>query len=317
MPKNHFRHFLRHFSCHSKMVRLLNLTLLLTFAVCAMPSRADTLPLPPEKINHPYPDVAITELHSAQSLVSYFDKRNYQLNTVYQTRVLPAIFVENLPSNLQALSVPEKTSTYIRLLLPTVVAVNAQILRVRHALLDISQKPKASWSDAEVAWVNALMTHYGVKNNDLNELLLRVDIIPVGMALAQGIDESGWGTSHFAIAGSNLYGEHLPSTGGKYLTTPGGNVKVAAFDNLYAGTASYMHNLNSTQAYREMWQLRQQLRAQKRLTGDALVGALIDYSTRGQAYVDNLRALIHHHQLDHFDRVALTRTNPQVVRFAR
>ena len=161
------------------------------------------------------------------------------------------------------------------------------------------------------------MASYDINTNNIDELLLHLDVIPVGMVLAQGIDESGWGTSYFAINGNSLFGEHLSSQGGKYLSTPGGHVKVAAFDNLFEGTARYMYNLNTTSAYHELWTLRQQLRKDNKLSGYELVESLSHYSTRGQAYVDNLQALIKHHHLDSFDNVEFNYTTPLRIRFTK
>lgn len=137
------------------------------------------------------------------------------------------------------------------------------------------------------------------------------------MMLAQGIDESGWGTSHFAIAGNALYGQHLARKGGKYLISSSGNVKVAAFDNIYHSTASYVHNLNTTRAYSSFRDIRHKLRQEnKTITGHQMVQALSEYSSRGQAYVDDLRSLIRHHELDSYDRAALSDTrDPALVSF--
>ena len=44
-------------------------------------------------------------------------------------------------------------------------------------------------------------------SNALAELLMRVDIVPPSLALAQAADESGWGTSRFAEQGNSLFGQ--------------------------------------------------------------------------------------------------------------
>ncbi|GIU32060.1 glucosaminidase domain-containing protein [Shewanella schlegeliana] len=290
-------------------------SLLLLVSPCTLASPAlylnQSLPLSPEKIQQPYHKVSVNTLSSAEELIAAFNNNGYLLTAVKQSNRLPSYYVENLPSDLNALPVSQKTSGFIRLLLPTIKAVNERILLIRDELSRLSTKPKSQWSEAEGRWVQTLSESYAIKSGEIDELLLHIDIIPVGMVLAQGIDESGWGTSHFAIAGNNLYGEHLPHDGGKFLTTPGGHVKVAAFSDLYQSTASYMHNLNTTRAYKELRLLRQQLRAQNKLTGYELVQSLKHYSTRGQAYVDNLRALIKHHHLDDFDQAKLN-TNDSV-----
>ncbi len=283
--------------------------------VAAKPSLE--LPLPPEQLNHPYPEVAVESLNSAVELIHVFEKQGYQLDAVRHNGVLPANFVENLPEDLNSLPVQEKTTGFIRLLLPTITAVNEQILRVRQSLVALSKLPQSQWSAREQKWVESLMTSYGVTGQNISDLLFHIDVIPAGMALAQGIDESGWGTSYFAVNGNGLYGEHLPAQGGKFLTTPGGHVKVAAFNNLYKGTAGYIYNLNTTDAYRNLWTLRRELRERGHLTGYDLVQALSLYSTRGEAYVDNLRALIRNHRLDSFDHVKLDNRDAKRYRFEK
>ena len=48
---------------------------------------------------------------------------------------------------------------------------------------------------------------YGVKNKDLLTLKIRMDEIPVSLAIAQGAKETGWGTSRFALEGNALFGQ--------------------------------------------------------------------------------------------------------------
>ncbi|MGF1808066.1 glucosaminidase domain-containing protein, partial [Aliivibrio sifiae] len=236
-------------------------------------------PIPPEEISQPYPDVKVQTISSAEALINQFKQQQYQLNTTIKNDSLPAIFVENLPTDLNSLPVEQKTSGFIRLLLPTIIDVNKHITNVRNKVISLSKQPTTKWTQEETAWMKNLMASYDIKSNNVDELLLRLDVIPIGMVLAQGIDESGWGTSYFAVNGNSLYGEHLSSKGGKYLSTPGGHVKVAAFDNLFAGTARYMYNLNTTSAYKDLWTLRQQLRQENKLSGSELVQALSHYST--------------------------------------
>lgn len=297
----------------SKKLKHIAASLLL---IASSSTLADTqLPISPEKIHNPYPEVKVTTLNSAQSLIKEFKQHQYQLAKISSIEQIPSFFVENLPSDLNSLPVQEKISGFIRLLLPTIIEVNKRISAVRNDVITLSKQPKSEWSKEETVWLNELMTSYDIKSNSIDDLLLRLDIIPVGMVLAQGIDESGWGTSYFAVKGNGLYGEHLSSKGGKYLSTPGGHVKVAAFDNLFAGTARYMYNLNTTSAYKDLWILRKKLSREGKLSGYELVDALSHYSTRGDAYVDNLQSLIKHHKLDSFDQVTFDSSTPIRVRF--
>lgn len=299
----------------SKKLKHISASLLL---IASSSTLADTqLPISPEKIHNPYPEVKVTTLNSAQSLINQFKLHQYQLANVSSTDRIPAFFVENLPSDLNSLPVQEKISGFIRLLLPTIIEVNKRISAVRNDVITLSKQPKSEWSKEETVWLNELMTSYDIKSSRIDDLLLRLDIIPVGMVLAQGIDESGWGTSYFAVNGNSLYGEHLSSKGGKYLSTPGGHVKVAAFDNLFTGTARYMYNLNTTSAYKDLWILRKKLSREGKLSGYELVEALSHYSTRGDAYVENLQSLIKHHQLDGFDNIEFNNTAPIRIRLTK
>lgn len=299
----------------SKSFKTATVSLMLLVSSSAIAN--ENLPISPEQISHPYPDVKVTTLDSAASLIHEFTQKQYRLKRITERGEMPMLFVENLPADLNALSVEQKTSGFIRLLLPTITEVNKRIMDVRTKVMALSALPKSQWTKAESVWMDNLMRAYFVKSNNIDDLLFRVNVIPAGMVLAQGIDESGWGTSYFAVNGNSLFGEHLSSEGGKYLSTPGGHVKVAAFNNLFEGTAHYMYNLNTTSAYKDLWTLRQKLAKENKLSGYELVQSLSHYSSRGQAYVDNLRALIQYHQLDSFNSVEFNNTPPMRIQLAR
>ena len=72
-----------------------------------------------------------------------------------------------------------------------------QVLQNSHHTLDTQ--------DAE--WLNEKFQQYKVKNNNPKELLVKMDIIPPSLAIAQAAYESGWGTSRFAIEGNALFGQ--------------------------------------------------------------------------------------------------------------
>ena len=55
---------------------------------------------------------------------------------------------------------------------------------------------------------------YGVKNKDLLTLKIRMDEIPVSLAIAQAAKETGWGTSRFAQEGNALFGQWTFSDNG-------------------------------------------------------------------------------------------------------
>jgi len=299
----------------------LTLVLLVSELSLAEPVVKPELPKLPVHLQAPFANITHHKTYSsAKEFETLLEAYGYKLEGVRKTQLVPQVFATNVPPHLAKLPVREKISTFIRLLLPNVVKVNEDIEGVRAEVIVLQQKSASglTLTDTEHAWLAALGKDYGLDEHDFEELLKRVDSVPTAMVLAQGIDESGWGTSHFAIAGNALYGQHLASKGGKYLTSSSGNVKVAAFDNIYHGTASYIHNLNATRAYASFRETRQELRNKHaRVTGQQMVGALADYSARGQAYVKDLRDLIRHHELDSYDKVYLADTGrPALVSFA-
>ena len=137
------------------------------------------------------------------------------------------------------------------------------------------------------------------------ELLMRVDVVPPSLSLAQAASESGWGTSRFAAEGNSLFGQWTWGKGLKpteQRTSKLGDYRVAAFDSTAQAAYSYALNLNTARAYRALRLKRADLRRQNlRISGTVLAETLVNYSERGQAYVDDLKALIRENRLDDAD----------------
>ena len=98
-----------------------------------------------------------------------------------------------------------KKETFIKIVLPLVVAENERILADRKKLKRILKKKQTS--DLEKQWLRQKLLEYKVKKGNMDELVERVDIIPTSIALAQAAKESGWGTSRFALEGNAIFGQ--------------------------------------------------------------------------------------------------------------
>jgi uncharacterized FlgJ-related protein len=142
-------------------------------------------------------------------------------------------------------------------------------------------------------------------SNALAELLMRVDIVPPSLALAQAADESGWGTSRFAEQGNSLFGQWAWGKGLKpteQRRSEFGDQRIAAFGSTAQAAYAYTLNLNTQDAHRDLRLRRADLRRQKqRISGSVLAETLLHYSERGQAYVHDLEALIQKNWLDGTD----------------
>jgi len=193
--------------------------------------------------------------------------------------------------------------TFIR---PVIKAENAHIVETRMRLQELAAGDSIGWLDQR--WLYGLAKDYGVDPEGVQSevliktLLHRVDVIPLSLALAQAAKESGWGTSRFAREGLNLFGEwcYEPGCGLVPLDRDSGRShEVREFDSVADSVASYMRNINTHHGYRELRRIRAALRAQgKPLSGLLLADQLHRYSERGQAYVEDIKGLIRHNDLE-------------------
>jgi len=264
----------------------------------------------------------VLAVDSAQGFARLLDEYENSLSQVRKTADVKALHPENLPPDLAALPIPEKTSIFISLVLPSVLRANEEIAQTRSEILRLlSKKEKYQrLTTKEEWWLNRLASSYGCTADDEDQLLMRVDEVPPALALAQAITESGWGTSRFAREGNALYGLHLPTNSkGKYLVSERGNVKVAAFDSVYEATKSYMHSLNRGFAYRDFRQQRAAMKQQgETVTGHALAANLHSYSELGDRYIRDLQLLIEQYRLEELNGAALKpEKRDHVVRFQR
>ncbi len=153
-----------------------------------------------------------------------------------------------------------------------------------------------------------------VTDDGVAELWSRVDIIPASLALSQGAEESGWGTSRFAAQGNALFGQW---TWGDHAMKPEqqrtklGNYGVAAFESPQESVISYMLNLNSHRAYGDLRARRAAARARgEKPTGRDVARGLTKYSERGEAYVESLHSIMNANQLDATDEAYLSEGPP-------
>lgn len=181
---------------------------------------------------------------------------------------------------------------------------NARILKSRERLLGFRAilAGGALLSPAERHALDLIAAEYRIPRNDLpisdmvEELLLRVDIIPASLALAQAATESAWGTSRFAREGNNIFGQWCFDEGCGLI--PGRRAddashEVRAFASVDAAVKAYYRNLNSNPTYEYFRELRAHMRLQdKPLDSHQLADGLTRYSERGRAYVAEIRDMI-------------------------
>ena len=113
-------------------------------------------------------------------------------------------------------------------------------------------------TDLEKQWLRQKLLEYKVKKGNLDELLIRMDMIPVSIALAQAAKESGWGTSRFALEGNAIFGQWTwDGQGIAPLKRDGDkNHKILKFPILRASVKAYQNNLNTHKSYSKFTEKR-------------------------------------------------------------
>lgn len=134
----------------------------------------------------------------------------------------------------------------------------------------------------------------------INDLLVRVDVIPTSLVLVQAANESAWGSSRFARIGLNFFGIWCYRTGCGMV--PGGRNtgakhEVAAFQSVDAAVSGYFNNINKHNAYHVFRTIRSELRAQDQpLDAKILATGLLPYSERGAHYVSDITDMLRHNK---------------------
>jgi len=250
-----------------------------------------------------------------RDLLRLFDEHGYDDSTLNQG--VPLILVDALPGDLADVkSVSTRKAVFFLSLLPMVLIVNDEILAQREFLLELDRKlaRHQALGAMEEKRFASLANEYGLKKFefgrlDIGRLLDRVDQVPPSLVLAQAANESGWGTSRFALQANNLFGQwtFTPGTGLVPEGRPKGETyEVRLFDNLLDSVRSYMKNLNTHPAYRSFRQLRRELREQGApLKGIHLAQGLKNYSIRRDEYVKEIVDLIRTNNLARFSAANL------------
>ena len=243
-----------------------------------------------------------------QTVLNLFEDVEYDLRTVrYQKKVKPIYFTQ-FPKDLDEIKdVKLKKDTFIKIVLPLVVAENEKILNDRIKLQKILSRKITT--DKEKSWLRQKFREYKIKKMDSNELLKRMDVIPVSIALAQAAKESGWGTSRFALEGNAIFGQWTWTGQGIEPLNKGKNQdhKILRFPILRASVKAYKNNLNTHKGYADFREKRENLRKRKKnIKGLDLTNTLHKYAQTGKEYTDKLEQIIRQNDLDDFETVQLT-----------
>ena len=242
-----------------------------------------------------------------QTVLSLFEDVEYDLNTVRYQKTVKPIYFTQFPKDLDEIpSVRLKKETFIKIVLPLIVAENEKILDDRLRLKKITSKRITT--DSEKQWLRQKFLEYKVKKSNLEELKIRMDIIPASIALAQAAKESGWGTSRFALEGNAIFGQWTWNGQGiePLLKDKSKNHKILRFPILRASVKAYKNNLNTHKGYVKFREKRKNLRDKnKKIDGLELTKTLDNYAESGKEYTKILAQIILQNRLMDFEPVRL------------
>ena len=240
------------------------------------------------------------------TVLNLFEDLDYDLDTVRDSKLVKPIYFTRLPKDLDSIkSTKKKKETFLKILLPLIVAENEKIESDRKYLFKIlkqNDKPENK------KWINKKHREYKVTNRNISELIQKMDVIPISIALAQAAKESGWGTSRFALEGNAIFGQWTWKGDGiePLEKSSDQNHKILKFPLLRASVKAYITNLNSHNGYKDFRKKRFELREQnKPLIGQELIDELDNYAQTGKEYTKVLRQIIDQNDLDEFETVEI------------
>ena len=220
---------------------------------------------------------------------------------------VPLKFARHIPAQHFELTGDTQKQSFIKLVLPLILAVNDELLRRRKAVQAALEANDRNMLDQ---W--AMLYRIDPENlGDIElaeRLLRRADTIPVALALAQAAVESGWGTSRFAQQGNALFGQWAwtESAGMRPLAASNERAVVRSFGSLLESVRAYMHNLNTHQNYKRFRDARYRLRSQAEKAKASRLAAYLDsYAEIGQAYVKKLLAVMSSNNFDQYAEAKL------------
>ena len=252
---------------------------------------------------------------SASTIEQLFQDTNYNLKTVKKTKLVNiGNNLDHLPVEMKNIeNIKKRKNLFIQIVLPLIIEENTKIKLDRKKLFVILNKNSNSKSDIE--WLKKKFKQYGVAKNDLSTLKIRMDEIPVSLAIAQAAKETGWGTSRFAQKGNALFGQWTWSGNGikPAAADSDSTHKVASFKVLKASVRAYQRNINTHPSYIEFRKERAIQRDNVgKLNSLVLVKYLDKYAETGIEYTKILSKIIKQNSLIDYDDVKILPTSKKL-----
>ena len=244
---------------------------------------------------------------NASTIKQLFQDTDYKLDDVRETKLVKPVALTLLPGEIKMIeSTKKRKEFFIQIVLPLVLKENNNIRLDRKTLFKIINK--SNNTKLEKKWLEKKYKQYGVTSKDLTTLKIRMDEIPVSLALAQAAKETGWGTSRFAQEGNALFGQWTWSGEGLKPKEADENKghKVMKFNVLQASVRAYQRNLNTHRSYKNFRLARAHLRDNNQPLDSLILSQFLkNYAETGNQYVEVLQKIINQNNLKDFDDAKL------------
>ncbi len=215
-----------------------------------------------------------------------------QVKLVHCEKVAPIVY-SKVPS-LRNVPIKVRKRLFISIVLPSILIENFRIKRLRSKLVYLRKKmEKGDLSDKEIMFLKKLCRNY--KASTIDDLLFKIDVIPVGLALAQAAIESGWGSSRFFSEANNVFGRWLFGRG-RGVKARNSHVVLKKFPTILDSVRDYFYNLNAGWAYEGFRMARRRTKSSL-----LLVEYLEKYSILGKEYISRVKSIIEKNKLDTYD----------------
>lgn len=229
------------------------------------------------------------------------------------SKILPRKIVNSaLPDFAAIHDVNEKKQQFFDFMLPMIRESNRKIREDRRFLFRVRDDLRSgdSLENETMARFSGLIKRYRVQRDSsllqqVNDLLVKVDVVPESLVLAQSANESGWGTSRFAREANNMFGVWCfrPGCGLTPLDRDEGLThEVARYNTIQDSVNAYTHTINTNPAYTHLRDIRAASRAgDQTMSGLALAEGLVRYSERGMDYVREIQQMIRVNNLHEYN----------------
>jgi len=254
-------------------------------------------------------DVTVDYISESSEMIEIFKKYQFSVDNLLNNQSANLIIFSSLPEDFMEIQpIIERKRLFINTLIPIIYSENLQILNDRKKILDWWRESDGEnfSRDFWPQWLFELSEKYGSDDSNLGNLLVRVDIIPISLALAQAAIESGWGTSRYSREGNAVFGQYTFDES-KGLKPKDRNENdqffIKKFSNLSESVRSYLKNINTHLAYTDFREERKKLRMSgENLSGYKLVNFLKDYSERKELYIKDVKEIMTSNNFKKYDK---------------